>query len=90
MKILLINPSIYNDTGKRRSASPPLSLLYLAAYLEKNGYPDTKVVDTDALELKSQEIGELFLKEKPDIIGIGGAAFVLPAIIKAAQIAKQT
>ena len=89
MKILLINPSIYNDTGKRRAASPPLSLLYLAAYLEKNGYLDTKVIDTDALELKSQGISELFLKEKPDVIGMGGAAFVLPALVKAAQIAKQ-
>lgn len=89
MKILLINPSIYNDLGKSRSGSPPLSLLYLAAYLEKNGYPDTKVIDTDALKLRSQEIGDLFLREKPDIVGVGGVALTLPAIIKTAQIAKQ-
>jgi len=89
MKILLINPSVYNDIGKCKSASPPLSLLYLAGYLEKNGYPDTKVIDTDALELRSQEIGDLFLKEKPDVIGVGGAAITMPAIIKTAQIAKQ-
>lgn len=89
MKILLINPSAYNDTGRCKSASPPLSLLYLAGYLEKNGYPDTKVIDTDIEKLSWQDIGDLFLKEKPDIVGIGGTTIVLPAIIKTAQIAKE-
>lgn len=89
MKILLINPSSYNDTGRYRSASPPLSLLFLAGYLEKNGYPDTKVIDTDIAKLSWQEIGELFLKEKPDVVGIGGTVITMPAIIKTAQIAKE-
>lgn len=88
MKILLINPSAYADTGKCKTTSPPLSLLYLAGYLEKNGYPDTKVVDADKEKLTWQDVGNLFLKEKPDIVGIGGASIYLPAIIKTAKIAK--
>jgi len=89
MKILLINPSIYSDTGTTKSYSPPLGPLYLAGYLEQNGYPDTKIVDADVMQLTWQEVGKLFLKEKPDIIGIAGTTFVTAALIKTAQIAKQ-
>lgn len=89
MKILLINPSVYADTGKAKTTSPPLSLLCLAGYLEKNGYADIKVIDADRLKLTWQDVSNLLLKEKPDIVGVGGASICLPAIIKTAQLAKE-
>lgn len=89
MKILLINPSAYADNGKSKTTSPPISLLYLAAYLEKNGYTDTKVVDTDKQKFTWQDVRELFLKEKPDVVGIGGTSIYMPSTIKTAQIAKE-
>lgn len=89
MKILLINPPVFNDIGRCKSESPPLSLLFLAGYLEKYGYPDTKVVDADIEKLSWQDLGDLFFKKKPDIVGVGGVSFTLPAIIKTAKIARQ-
>lgn len=89
MKILLINPSVYADIGKPKTNSPLLSLLYLAGYLEQNGYSDTKIFDMDAMRLTWSEVRELFLKEKPDIVGISGTTFATPALIKTAQIVRQ-
>src|SRR3989344_4831059 len=88
MRILLINPPIFNDLGRCKSESPPLSLLYLAGYLEKNGYPDVKVVDADIEKMTWQDTEKLFAEEKADIVGIGGTSIVLPAIIKTAKIAR--
>jgi radical SAM superfamily enzyme YgiQ (UPF0313 family) len=89
MKILLINPAIYADIGRSKTNSPLISLLYLAGYLEKNGYPETKIFDTDAMRLTWSEVGDLFLKEKPDIVGISGTTFATPALIKTARTLKQ-
>ncbi|MBI2626188.1 MAG: B12-binding domain-containing radical SAM protein [Candidatus Nealsonbacteria bacterium] len=89
MKILLINPPVFNDIGRCKSESPPLSLLYLAAYLEKHGYADIKVIDADIEKISWPDLKNLFVKEDSDIIGIGGTSIVLPALIKTAKIAKE-
>lgn len=90
MKILLINPPVFNDTGKPRSQTPSLGLLYLAAFLEKNGFPNTRIVDADLARLTWHDLKNLFIKENPDIVGLGGRSFTLPALIKTAQIARET
>ena len=87
-KILLINPPVFNDIGKCKSETPPLSLLYLAGYLEKYGFPEVKVIDADIEMITWPALEELFMKEKPDIVGVGGSSFVLPALIKTVEIAK--
>ncbi|MFH1780847.1 MAG: radical SAM protein [Candidatus Nealsonbacteria bacterium] len=88
MKILLINPPVFNDVGRVKSQTPPLGLLYLAAYLEKNGFQETKVIDTDLAKLTWQDLKDLFIKEKPDILGISGPSFVIPAMAKTVEIAR--
>ena len=90
MKILLINPPIFNDIGRVLTNTPPLGLLYLAAFAEKNGYPDIKVIDTDSAKLSWDDLKNLFLKENPDIIGITGPSRVLPALIKSVEIARKS
>ena len=88
MKILLINPPVFNDIGRCKSESPPLALLYLAGYLEKNGYPDVKVLDADIEEMSWPALADFLAKENPEIVGIGGTSYVLPALLKTAEIAR--
>ncbi|MDD2654847.1 MAG: radical SAM protein [Candidatus Omnitrophica bacterium] len=89
MKILLINPPVFNDIGVCKSETPPLSLLYLGGYLEKYGFKDIKIIDADREGLTWLALGDLLVKENPDVVGIGGPSFVLPALIKTAEIARQ-
>lgn len=89
-KILLLVPPVFNDIGSCKSECPPLSLLYLAGYLEKHGYPDVKVIDADREQLSWHDLGNLLSRENPDIVGIGGASFILPALIKTAKIARES
>jgi len=89
MKILLINPPVFNDIGEILSHTPPLSLMALAAFVEKNGYPDVRVIDADLAQLTWQNLRDLLIKEKPDIVGITGPSFVLPALFKTAEITRE-
>ena len=89
MKIVLINPPIWNDLGKVLASTPPLSLLFLAGYLEKNNYSDIKVIDADALKMTWQDLESWLKKEQPDIVGITGPSFVLPALFKTAELVKK-
>ncbi len=89
MKILFVNPPVFNDIGKVLSGAPPLSLLYLASYLEKNGYKDIKILDADVSEITWDKLNEFFIKEKPDIVGITGPSLIMPAIIKTADLARK-
>jgi len=89
MKILLINPPVFNDVGRCKSDSPPLALLYLAGYLEKHGYSDVRVLDADQAELTWQALGDLLVEENPDIVGIGGSSYLLPALVKTADVARR-
>jgi len=88
MKILLINPPVCNDIGRVIASTPPLGLLYLAAYLEKNNYSNIRVLDADAVKTTWSELKKILEEEKPDLIGITGASFVFPALVKTARIIR--
>ena len=90
MKILFVNPPVFNDIGQVLAGSPPLSLLYLASYLEKNGYKDIKVIDADASQLTWDMLKEKLIQEKPDILGITGVSRIMLAIIKTAELARKS
>lgn len=97
MKILLINPPIFNviqsclpkvvDEG--RGFTPPLGLMYIAAYLEKNTSHQIEIIDAPAEELNYDELKEKINKIKPDIVGITTLTFTLIDAVKTAQIAKE-
>lgn len=89
MKILFINPPVFNDIGSVKTDTPPLGLLYLAAYLEKNGYKDIKVIDGDAAMISWNELENIFQKEQPDIVGITSPSFMMPALLKTAKLARK-
>ncbi len=90
MKILLVIPPVFNDIGRVLSGAPPLSLLYLASYLEKNGYKEIEIIDADKAMITWNELGILFSEKKPDIVGITGASVIMPAIIKTAEVARKS
>ncbi len=89
MKTLLINPPVFNDIGRVLADTPPLGLLYLAGFIEKNGYPDVKVIDADVARMSWEDLRNLLIKEKPDIVGVTGPSLVLPALFKTVEIARQ-
>ncbi len=89
MKILFLTPPAFNDVGRCKSDSPPLALLYLAGYLEKHGYSDVKVIDADQTRLTWSALGDLLVKENPDILGISSTSYTLPTLVKTAEIARK-
>ncbi|MEM4487879.1 MAG: radical SAM protein [Desulfurococcaceae archaeon] len=70
MRVLLTlvssSKSIYSDVFGFRI--PPLSVAYLAAIAEREGY-DVKFVDSLALNLKADELVDVAITYDPDIVG---------------------
>lgn len=89
MKILFINPPVWNDVGNVRTETPPLGILYLAAYLEKHGYKNIRVVDGDAAMMSWEQLENLIKEEKPDILGITSPSFMMPALWKTAEMTRK-
>ncbi|MDD5033108.1 MAG: cobalamin-dependent protein, partial [Candidatus Pacebacteria bacterium] len=89
MKILLLTPPAFCDIGHVSSSAPPLSLLYLAGYLRKNGYENIKVIDADAVQMDWGEMKTMFEKENPDIVGITGVSLIFPTIVKTVKLARE-
>lgn len=69
MEILLINPP--NPKTEKGPILPPLSLIYLSAYLKKHGY-SPEILDLDAMKAVGGDIDKIVKGEKPDIIGVTG------------------
>ena len=97
MKILLLNPPITNlisaDTPQalqeKGDPMPPLGIMYLAAYLEKNTIHQIKILDCHLENLDSNQLKEKINQEKPDVVGITTMTFVLPDVIRIVKLIKQ-
>ena len=86
MRIALINPSCREGIS---GIYPSLGLGYIAAVLEKNNLkPD--YLDVDASEISEKNLKLYFLKNKPEIVGIGCTSFNFSEGKKIAKIVKQT
>lgn len=73
-KIILFNPPLYFSAGKPQALDvtvPPLGLLYLASYLNKNlpGF-QANVVDIVVDGYSLEAINDLVKKEKPFLVGL--------------------
>lgn len=88
MKILLINPPVWNDINQVLANTPPLGLLYLAAFIERSGYSNIKVIDADAAEMTWADLENLLTREKPDIVGVTGTSFIFPALVKTVDLVR--
>lgn len=77
MKILLINPSLFQATTgqyeekleKERGLYPPLGLAYIAAVLLKNNH-DVRIIDCDAEADYQQAIQSALSSWQPDLVGM--------------------
>ncbi len=75
MRILLLSGAIskyekHGDYGKAAPQMHPYGALCLAAVLEKNGFTDIKILDTELKNLSNEQILDEIRKFCPDIIGV--------------------
>lgn len=98
MKVLLINPPAENEIlscnpeflEKERGHNPPLGILYLASYLEKQGdLCEISVMDAQAEEIGYPEIEERIRSYAPDIVGLTAMTVTLIDVLKVAGIVKK-
>src|SRR3989338_3199272 len=97
MKVLLINTPSFNtiesclpqvlDEG--RGFTPPLGIMYIAAYIKKAGKHKIENLDAQAEELNYDKLEKEIIKKNPDIIGMTAMTFTIIDIIKTAKIVKK-
>lgn len=71
MNVLLINPPAVGTevTDYLKIVTPPMGLAYIAAVLEKAGYP-VKIIDAQVERPSPSQLKARLEKEQPDIIGV--------------------
>ena len=97
MKVLLINPPIENTIASIMPKEleegldflPPLGLMYIAAYLEKETLHRVEILDCPVEKISHNELKEEIKKRNPDVIGITAMTFTLIDVIKTARTAKE-
>jgi radical SAM superfamily enzyme YgiQ (UPF0313 family) len=89
MKILLINPAISNVYGGLPpSVQIPLGLAYIAAVIEKEGYP-VEIVDVEAEGITPQKLLEKIFDFKPSIVGFTCTTPTFKSAIETATLIKK-
>lgn len=86
MKILLINPPMWNEYGIPLNFNQGTGLTYLGAVLRKSH--DVKIIDADALVLAYPQLEYRIAMEKPDIVCVTATTLSYPSMIKTVKIAK--
>lgn len=97
MNVLLINPPRINEIignnpvliEEERGHNPPLGLLYIASYLEKNSKHDVQILDCQVEKLSYKDVGDRIAISKPDVVGITTMTLCLLDVIEAAKIVKE-
>jgi len=97
MKILLINPPALNtidsclpqviDEG--RGFTPPLGLMYIAAYLEKYTNHQIEIIDSQVEEHDYSQLEQAIKEKNPDITCISTMTFTLIDALKTTEIVKR-
>jgi len=96
MKVLLIRHHDIGNINTRLPASlnkmqglyPPLGLLYIAAVLEQEGHK-AQVLDSQALNLTTQETKDEIKKAKPALVGITAMTPTVKGAFEAARLSKE-
>lgn len=97
MKVLLINPpfeyTIQSCQPKILEEGldflPPLGLMYIAGYLEKETNHQVEILDSQVERLSYSQLKEEIKKRNPDIVGITAMTFTIIDVIETAKIAKE-
>lgn len=97
MKILLINPPDFHAinsnvpqfVNEETGLYPPLGLMYVAAYAEKNTDFEIEILDAQVEKNGYDNIGKEIKLRNPDVIGIQTMTFTLIDAILVAKLAKK-
>jgi len=97
MKIVFINPPLFKALDpslptvlqEEEDPMPPLGLMYLAAYLEKNSPHEIKILDCQAERLSLEQFKKRLAEEKPDVVGITTMTFTLLDVIGTVRLIKE-
>jgi len=97
MKILLINPPVINIIAtnlprafqEKTDPLPPLGLMNIASYLEKNTNYKIKILDCQVEHINYEQLKERIKQENPDVIGITTTTFTLLDVLETTRIVKQ-
>jgi len=97
MKVLLISPpqikvlsaNLPNIFEEELEYYPPLSLMYLAAYLKKYSHHSVEILDAPILGMTYEELKEEIKAKLPDVVGITTTVETLPSVMETAKIVKE-
>jgi len=97
MKILLINPPTENTIEscmpkileEDLEYLPPLGLMSIAGYLQKNTTYDIEILDCQVDRISFEKLEEILKNKKINFIGVTTMTFTLIDVIKTAKIAKK-
>lgn len=87
MKVTLVNPP-YPESSHQHPPFVPLSLCYLGAVCEKNGY-EVNVIDCQGEKLSLQNFRSRLEKTEADVVGITSATLTYKSALKVANIVKE-
>ena len=97
MKVLLINPPNFNEireslpyfVEKEKGITPPLGILYIAAYAKKYTKHEIFVLDCQIENLNYDKLEKKIKQINPDIIGITALSMAAKDVIKTIKSAKR-
>lgn len=97
MRVLLVNPPNYKSIesilpeaiDEERGYSPPLGIMYVAAYIREHTSHQISLLDCQAEELSYKQIEAEIKKRKPDVVGITTLTFNLIDTLEVAKIVKK-
>ena len=83
MRILLLHPNYHSGGAEIAGNWPPAWAAYIAGALRKAGFDDVRFVDAMTNNLSEEQVRQILIDEKPDIVG---ATAITPSIYKAERL----
>src|SRR3989344_4387810 len=93
MKVLMVMPSLDNGYWKKLGKkvgpkSEPLSLLYIATFLNKYGH-NVEVLDCEAEGISLDELEMIFKIKQPDVVGVAMLTAMYSQSLGVCKLAKK-
>ncbi|MFH1739969.1 MAG: radical SAM protein [bacterium] len=85
----MITTNVPSVVDEESGLYPPLGLLYVASFAEKNTSHTVEILDCLADRLTYEQLGDEIRARKPDVVGIQAMTFTLIDAILTAKAAKQ-
>lgn len=84
----MIATNLPSFVEEERGIYPPLGLMYIASYVNKNTKHKAEILDMPAEEIDYKNLKNELKKREPDVVGIQATTFTLLDSIKVAKIVK--